>query len=40
MPTRKLIVHSVQGSQCNSNDWIRLFKARKLEPSMSRREDR
>ena len=39
MPTPKVIVHSVQVSQCNSNDWIRRFKARKLGPSMSRRED-
>jgi putative transposase len=31
------IVHSDQGSQYGSDDWIRFCKAHKLDPSMSRR---
>ena len=34
-----VIVHSDQGSQYGSGDWIRFCKAHKLDPSMSRRGD-
>ena len=33
----KDIVHSDQGSQYSSDDWLRFCKANNLEPSMSRR---
>jgi putative transposase len=36
-PTGPVIVHSDQGSQYGSDDWIRFCKAHGLEPSMSRR---
>lgn len=36
-PTRRVIVHSDQGSQYGSDDWIRFCKQHNLETSMSRR---
>jgi putative transposase len=36
-PQGKVIVHSDQGSQYGSDDWLRLCGAHNLEPSMSRR---
>jgi putative transposase len=36
-PKDKVMVHSDQGSQYGSNDWLRFCKANNLEPSMSRR---
>ncbi len=36
-PKQPVIVHSDQGSQYGSDDWIRFCKAHKLDPSMSRR---
>jgi putative transposase len=36
-PTERVIVHSDQGSQYGSDDWVRFCKAHKLDPSMSRR---
>ena len=36
-PQQSVIVHSDQGSQYGSGDWIRFCKAHKLDPSMSRR---
>jgi putative transposase len=36
-PRQTVIVHSDQGSQYGSDDWIRFCKAHKLDPSMSRR---
>jgi putative transposase len=36
-PKQSVIVHSDQGSQYGSDDWIRFCKAHKLDPSMSRR---
>jgi putative transposase len=36
-PTQRVIMHSDQGSQYGSDDWIRFCKAHKLDPSMSRR---
>jgi len=36
-PERKVIVHSDQGSQYGSDDWVRFCKANRLDPSMSRR---
>ncbi len=36
-PKQSVIMHSVQGSQYGSGDWIRFCKAHKLDPSMSRR---
>lgn len=36
-PTRKVIVHSDQGSQYGSDDWLRFCREHNLEPSMSRR---
>jgi putative transposase len=36
-PTHSVLIHSDQGSQFGSDDWARLCKALKLEPSMSRR---
>ena len=35
-PKDPVIVHSDQGSQYGSDDWLRFCKANKLEPSMSR----
>jgi len=36
-PIQPVIVHSDQGSQYGSDDWIRFCKTHKLDPSMSRR---
>lgn len=36
-PDGKVLVHSDQGSQYGSDDWLRFLKANNLEPSMSRR---
>lgn len=36
-PKQPVIVHSDQGSQYGSDDWLRFCQANKLEPSMSRR---
>jgi len=36
-PEDKVIVHSDQGSQYSSYDWLDFLKAHNLEPSMSRR---
>jgi putative transposase len=36
-PQQTVIMHSDQGSQYGSDDWIRFCKAHKLDPSMSRR---
>ena len=36
-PKSIVIVHSDQGSQYGSDDWLRFLKANNLEPSMSRR---
>jgi len=36
-PKSTVIVHSDQGSQYGSDDWLRFLKANNLEPSMSRR---
>ncbi len=36
-PTDPVIVHSDQGSQYGSDDWVRFCRANKLLPSMSRR---
>lgn len=36
-PKNKVIVHSDQGSQYGSDDWMRFCAANNLEPSMSRR---
>jgi putative transposase len=36
-PKQPVIVHSDQGSQYGSDDWMRFCKAHKLDPSMSRR---
>ena len=36
-PKQPVIVHSDQGSQYGSDDWIRFCRAHKLDPSMSRR---
>ena len=36
-PKQSVIVHSDQGSQYGSDDWIRFCHANNLEPSMSRR---
>jgi len=36
-PTHSVIVHSDQGSQYGSDDWLRFCKQHNLEPSMSRR---
>ena len=33
----RVIVHSDQGSQYGSGDWLRLCKVHKIDPSMSRR---
>jgi putative transposase len=36
-PKGTVIVHSDQGSQYGSDDWLRFLKANNMEPSMSRR---
>jgi putative transposase len=36
-PAEKVIVHSDQGSQYGSDDWLRFCRENRLEPSMSRR---
>jgi putative transposase len=36
-PQQKVLVHSDQGSQYGSDDWLRFCQANQLEPSMSRR---
>lgn len=36
-PKNTVIVHSDQGSQYGSDDWLRFLKANNMEPSMSRR---
>lgn len=36
-PSGRVIVHSDQGSQYGSDDWVRFCKEHKLDPSMSRR---
>jgi len=36
-PSQPVIIHSDQGSQYGSDDWIRFCRAHKLDPSMSRR---
>ncbi|MGK0460721.1 MAG: putative transposase [Candidatus Azotimanducaceae bacterium] len=36
-PTSKVIIHSDQGSQYGSDDWLRFCRSHNLVPSMSRR---
>jgi putative transposase len=36
-PKSKVLIHSDQGSQYGSDDWLRFCRANKLEPSVSRR---
>jgi len=36
-PSKEVIVHSDQGSQYGSDDWMRFCRDHKLQPSMSRR---
>ena len=36
-PKSTVVIHSDQGSQYGSDDWLRFCKANQLEPSMSRR---
>ncbi len=36
-PQGRVIVHSDQGSQYGSDDWVRFCKEHELDPSMSRR---
>jgi len=36
-PTEKVLIHSDQGSQFSSDDWMRFCAQNNLEPSMSRR---
>ncbi|MFZ0467878.1 MAG: IS3 family transposase [Thiogranum sp.] len=36
-PQSRVMIHSDQGSQYGSDDWLRFLKANNLEPSMSRR---
>lgn len=36
-PTKKVLIHSDQGSQYGSDDWCRFCLSNNLEPSMSRR---
>lgn len=36
-PKARVMIHSDQGSQYGSDDWLRFLKANNLEPSMSRR---
>ena len=35
-PTQRVLVHSDQGSQYGSGDWLNFCRAHQLEPSMSR----
>jgi len=36
-PNQRVLIHSDQGSQYSSDDWLRFCKTNNLEPSMSRR---
>jgi len=36
-PTSKVLVHSDQGTQYGSDDWLRFCRSHNLQPSMSRR---
>ncbi len=36
-PAQRVLIHSDQGSQYSSDDWLRFCKTNNLEPSMSRR---
>lgn len=36
-PKQRVLIHSDQGSQYGSDDWLRFCKTHNLEPSMSRR---
>lgn len=36
-PQYRVLVHSDQGSQCNSDDWLRFCRHHYREPGMSRR---
>jgi len=36
-PKRKVLIHSDQGAQYGSDDWVRFCREHDLEPSMSRR---
>jgi len=36
-PQLKLLIHSDQGTQYSSDDWMRFCRVHNLEPSMSRR---
>lgn len=36
-PTQRVLVHSDQGSQYGSGDWLHFCRSHNLEPSMSRR---
>lgn len=36
-PQQRVLVHSDQGSQYGSDDWLRFCQTNNLEPSMSRR---
>lgn len=36
-PAEKVLIHSDQGSQYSSDDWLRFCRQHNLEPSMSRR---
>jgi len=36
-PQQSVLVHSDQGSQYGSDDWLRFCRTNNLEPSMSRR---
>jgi len=36
-PQQRVVVHSDQGTQYGSDDWVRFCHANNLEPSMSRR---
>ena len=38
-PQNKVIIHSDQGSQYGSDNWLRFYKAKNLEPSMRRRDN-
>ena len=38
-PSKEVIVHSDQGSQYGSYDWMRFCRDHRLQPSMSRREN-
>lgn len=39
-PAQYVIIHSDQGSQYGSDDWLRFCRTHRLEPSMSRRGSR